>query len=60
MSQRIKIIKDYNQYSTGEVVVVENNTAHALIEAGVAMLSKDMTSRDYKSKIMTKQPRKRK
>ena len=53
MSQRIRIIKDYDSYREGQIAVVENNTAHELIDKGVAMISKDITHNDP---IKTKTP----
>lgn len=50
MSQRVKIIKDAEQYRKGDTMVVENNTAHRLIEAGIATLTKDMVAMEYKTK----------
>lgn len=47
MSQRVKHIKGDK---AGTVEVVSNNVAHQLIESGVAILSKDMVARDYKTK----------
>lgn len=50
MSQRVKIIKDAEEYKQGQTLVVENNTAHRLIEAGIATLTKDMVAMEYKTK----------
>lgn len=51
MSQRIKIIKDTAEHKSGEIKVVDNNVAHALIEQGLAILSKEMKQGiDYKTK----------
>jgi len=48
--QRIRITRDYRQYRKDQVVVMDNNEAFGLIDSGVAVLSKDMTSSDYKVK----------
>lgn len=42
--QRIKIIKS-GEYKEGDIVVVENNTAHRLIDSGQGVL--------YKNKMMS-------
>lgn len=53
MSQRVKIIKDC-EYKAGEVVVIDNNDAHRLIDTGYAILSKDMVASEYKTKKLTR------
>lgn len=55
---RVKIIKD-GQYKAGDIVSVSRNEAHSLIEAGVAMITKDMVQRDIKTKDVSKPLRKR-
>lgn len=45
---RIKILKDTKYHKKGEVVEVTPNVAFGLIDSGVAIATKDMTSRDYK------------
>ena len=45
--RRIKIITNYKQYKAGDTLEVTNNVAFGLIDKGVAVISKDMTSRDY-------------
>lgn len=42
--QRIKIIKS-GEYKEGEIVIVENNTAHRLIDSGQGVL--------YQNKMMS-------
>lgn len=59
MSQRVRIIKDFDKYNAGDVKVVENNIAHDLIEGGVAILSKDMVNSDIKTKTGVKRAYKR-
>lgn len=54
MSQRIKFIQDYENNKAGDITVVDNNIAHGLIEAGVAVITKDMTSRDYSTRKPSK------
>lgn len=51
---RIKVIKDYKSYKAGEIVEVTPNVAHGLIERGVGLLSKDVTSTEIKSKVLTR------
>lgn len=51
--QRIKFIKAHKQYKQGEVTVIDNNEAFGLIDSGVAILTKDMTSDDYKQAGVT-------
>lgn len=46
--QTLKIIKD-GKYKKGQVVIVENNAAHALIDKGEAELVKNYT---YRTKVM--------
>ena len=47
--QKIKILKPTNGYAPGEVLEVENNDAHAMIEAGTAVL---FTPKTYDHKQM--------
>lgn len=46
---RVRILRDHKQYKEGEVTEVTPNIAHGLIELGVAMISKDMTPKDYRT-----------
>lgn len=45
---RIKFIKDYKGNAKGSVKEVSPNEAFGLIDSGVAQVTKDMTSDDYK------------
>lgn len=56
---RVKIIKDYKEYKSGETHEVTPNIAHGLVNKGVAMLSKDMEQSDQHTKVMTKKRSKR-
>lgn len=47
---RIRIIKDKKQYKTGDIVDETPNVAFGLIDSGHAVLSKDMTSGEIKTK----------
>lgn len=47
--RRVKLLKDCKQGKAKEVVVLDNNEAHGLIDAGVAEITKDMTQSDYKT-----------
>lgn len=47
--KRIKFIKDTNGYRTGDVVNLADEIAKDYIIAGIAIMSKDMTPRDYKT-----------
>lgn len=51
---RIRIIKDYKDYSKGDVVEVSNNVAFGLIDRGVAKLTKDVTSGEYQTKKVSR------
>lgn len=57
----IVLLKDYEQSKKGDELVVENNQAHSLIEAKVAVLKemykppKDKMLRKKSKKIRTKQ-----
>lgn len=44
---RIKFIKNHKQYKEGEVATLSPNEAFGLIDSGVAIVSKDMTTSDY-------------
>lgn len=50
---RIKILKDYKSYKTGETIEVTPNVAHGLIDRGVGLLSKDVVSTDIHTKQAT-------
>ena len=49
---RIKLLKDYQSHRSGSILVVDNNEAFGLIDSGKAIVSKDMTATDYKSKTL--------
>lgn len=49
---RVKILKDNKHGKAGEIVVIDRNEGFGLIDSGQAILSKDMTSQDYKSKAL--------
>lgn len=44
---RVKFIKNYKQYNKGDVESLSPNEAFGVIDAGFAMVSKDMTESDY-------------
>jgi hypothetical protein len=46
---RVKIIRGSGNYREGEVLDIDSILAYKLIDAGVAVVSKDMTPRDYKA-----------
>lgn len=45
---RVKLLKPTKYGSVGNVVVIDRNEAFGLIDSGQAILTKDMTSDDYK------------
>lgn len=45
---RVKITKDYRQHKQGDIVEVSPNEGFGLIDAGYAIVSKDMTRTDIK------------
>lgn len=47
---RVKIIQNSQNYKAGEVLVMDSVLAYKLIDAGIAILSKDMTYEDMKGK----------
>lgn len=52
---RVRIIKLFKGYNVGDIVDVSPNIAHGLIDAGVAVISKDMVSEiDYGTKTLKK------
>jgi len=58
--QRIKIIRDHQNYKAGQVIVETNNVAFGLLDAGYAVLSKDMVNdTDYKVKALRRAKNKR-
>lgn len=46
--QRIKFITDTVRHKAGDIAVVSIKMAKKLIKEGKAVITKDMTSRDYK------------
>ncbi len=44
---RVKLIRDSVYGLRGKSIVIDDNAAHALIKAGIATMSKDMTPDDY-------------
>jgi len=44
---RVKIIKDYQNYSRGRIVQLDQATAHDLVAKGYAIITKDMQAGDY-------------
>lgn len=46
--RRVKLLKDCKQGKAQEIVVLDNNEAHGLIDSGLAEITKDMTETDYK------------
>lgn len=51
---RVRIIKNSKEYKSGEIEEVTPNIAHGLIEAGVAILSKDVQDFEIKTKSQHK------
>lgn len=49
---RVKLLKPTKYGSVGSVVVIDRNEAFGLIDSGKAILSKDMTSDDIKTKTV--------
>lgn len=47
---RVRIVKDHKSYKRGETIEVSPNVAHGLIDGGVALLSKDVTSTEVNTK----------
>ena len=54
--QKIKFIKNYKFYRAGDITIVDNNTAFSLIDAKMAVLSKNYVN--YQNKMMTPRPKK--
>ena len=48
---RVKIIKATNKYYKGEIVEVSKNVAFGLIDSGIGIISKDMTSYEVKTRV---------
>lgn len=47
---RIKFVKDYHQYTKGQVIQVTSNIGVGFVDKGLAIISKDMTPNDYSTK----------
>lgn len=47
---RIRFIKNSGRYKAGEIANLATEMAHNLVKKGIAIVSKDMTQRDYKVK----------
>lgn len=47
---RIRIIKTTTKYKAGEVVDVSPNVAFGLLDSGIGVQSKDVTTQDVKGK----------
>ncbi len=61
--RRIKFIKNHKDYRVGDTGTFSNNEAFGLIDSGFAVVSKDMTSNDYKvvhNPVIKSTPRKSK
>ena len=56
--KRIKCIKDENGYRQGDTANLDDELAIDYVQRGYAMLSKDMTPKDYKTLSRTKTRRK--
>lgn len=50
---RVKFIKNHKSFKAGDVETVSKNEAFGLIDAGFAVISKDMTDSDYKTGAIT-------
>lgn len=48
--QRVRLVKDWKAYKAGATLVIDNNEAFGLIDSGKAILTKDITSDDIKTK----------
>jgi hypothetical protein len=47
---RVKILKDYRDFKSGQTITLSNNEAFGLINSGIAQITKDMNNRDLKVK----------
>ncbi len=54
---RVKIIRDHKQLKSGQTLTVSPNVAFGLIDSGVAELTKDMTTDDYRTRVKVKGPK---
>lgn len=46
---RIRIIKSYQKFRAGDVLETDDHNGQRLIRIGVAEMSKDMTTADYRT-----------
>lgn len=54
MNMRVRIIKSTKKHRVGEILEVSRNVAFGLLDSGVAVISKDLISVDYKTKTRSK------
>jgi len=54
---RVKILKDYKKYEKGSIELLTPNEAFGLIDKGVAIISKDITSSDTTRAFFNKKKR---
>lgn len=54
---RVKMITDNKFHRKGDIVEVSPNVAFGLIDAGVAILTKDMTESDVRTKVRGRRKR---
>lgn len=50
---RVKIVKPHKQYTIGDTLHLSKNEAFSLLDSGYAVISKDMTQTDMKTKGKT-------
>lgn len=55
--RRVKFIKSIQGYKAGDTAYVTPNEAHGFIDAGYAVISKDMVESDSRSKVPQIAPR---
>lgn len=48
---RVKLLKDYDDHKKGEIIDVKKDEAFWIIETGHGIYTKDMTPKDYRSKM---------
>lgn len=47
---RVKLIQEYLTHKAGDIIKVSRKEARSLIDKGLALVSKDMSKKDYKKK----------
>lgn len=47
---RIRIVKNYKRFKEGDVIDTDDHSAERLVRLGIAIMSKDMTMRDMRTK----------